>query len=250
MAQQPYQQRPQQYQRPVAPGQYPQQQYAQQQYGQQQYPQQGGPGGYMRPKSNTTAWILGVMCLVFFAGFIAMLIMYLMSAPQAQQEVKRANKAVAELGTAKDRVTQLERLTGGGSADISKEQLERQLSGAIKTRDLYWRALSTEQQDKFRNTDIRIDACSVDHGGRMAHVTLSNGRDKKLLNVEVKLVFWKGDVPAYVQPELITSIPARTKDGPFKKQYDFPIKREGLNPGWEFVPEVESGGTEQTNVVE
>jgi hypothetical protein len=235
-------QRPPQYQQP-----YPPQQYPQQQYGQQQYPQ----SPYMRPKTNTAAWILGVMCIVFFAGFITMMIYYINSNPRAEGEADRANKAEAALVEAKARITSLEHLTGNGNAAIGKEQVERMLASEKKRADRYWRLLSTEKQQEFLAGEmLHVDDVQVDHGGHMAHVTLSNRSDQTMLNVEVRLLFWEHDKLAYVQPENIASIPPRTKEAPYKHTYDIVITRDNLDPHWIADADAESGGTARVKTID
>ena len=107
----------------------------------------------------------------------------------------------------------------------NQSAIERQLSAAMKRADTYWRLLTPEQQGELKGAGLRIEGVAVERSGRMAHVTLSNGSDKTLLNVEVSIIFWDKDAMAYVQHEVIPSVPPRT----LKKQYDFPITREDIS---------------------
>jgi len=116
----------------------------------------------------------------------------------------------------------------------------------MKRADTYWRLLTPEQQGELKGAGLRIEGVAVERSGRMAHVTLSNGSDKTLLNVEVSIIFWDKDAMAYVQHEVIPSVPPRT----LKKQYDFPITREDLNPAWRVDADAETGGAARTKAVE
>ncbi len=251
----------------------------------QQSPQRSAGDSSIAPRRNATGRVLGVMCIVLCCGLIAATMMYVKANGQALRETQRANaaemdlvvaragKALAEqtvqseakradneaeranaseqqLGEAKAKLTQLERMTAGGNGDIGKEQVERLLASEKKRADRYWRALSPEKQHELEGGGLRIEDVAVDHDGKMAHVTLSNGSDRVLLNVEVRIIFWDRDVMAYVQPEVIPSIPAKTKDGPYKHSYDIPLKRDKLNPAWRVDADVEVGGTARTAVVE
>lgn len=249
----------------------------------QQHPQRSQGNSSVAPKGKATGRILVALCILFCGGLIATTMMYvkvngealhqtqranlaetdLVAAEasktlleqtvqsqiqRANEETQRANAAVAELGEMKAKLAQLERLTtAGGSGDIGKEQVEHLLAAANKRADTYWKLLTPEKQNELKGGGgLRIEDVSVTNGGKLAHVVMSNSSDKELVNITVRIIFWNRDVIAYIQAEVIPSIPPKT----VKKQYDFPIKRDGLNPAWRVDADVETGGSSKVRIVD
>jgi hypothetical protein len=198
------------------------------------------------------------MCVVFFVGFIVMMIMFLGSNPQAQKEVVRANDLDAKLATANARVTQMERTISQRPAVVSNTELQNRLASVQSERDKYWKLLSTEKQHEIRKEgDLHIDDGTRIEGGQLlsdgtksgcvAHVVLSNTSGKEMRNVEVRLWFKEpgSKIVVFKQDGLVPSLPANTVSRDFTFPINSPIRRE-----WNFDPDASSGGTPKTNIVE
>jgi len=92
----------------------------------------------MRPRSSTARWVLGVMCGVFFAGFVAMAIMYVTSDRHARSEADRANYAAIDLAQAQARQVQLEQTV--------QHEAQRANTAAERADKATERAVAAEEQ--------------------------------------------------------------------------------------------------------